>query len=57
MKSKAQNNRLGLKLEYNPTNPADLKLAIEIAREWHKRGASENQLVAVAPPVALEQAA
>ncbi len=46
MKSKPQLNRHGLKLEYNPNNAADLKLAIEIAREWHCRGASENQLVA-----------
>ena len=47
MKSKPQVNSHGLKLEFNPSNSVDVKLAIEIAREWHCRGASENQLVAV----------
>lgn len=45
MKSKPQVNGHGLKLEFNPSNTADVKLAIEIAREWHCRGANENQLV------------
>jgi hypothetical protein len=47
MKSKPNKNNHGLKLEYNPNDSADLKLAVEIARYWHKRGAGENRLVAI----------
>lgn len=46
MKSKASKNIHGLKLEYNPNNSSDVKLAIDIARYWHQRGATENTLVA-----------
>ena len=46
MKSKASKNNHGLTLEYNPDSPSDIKLAIDIARYWHQRGASENTLIA-----------
>ena len=57
MKSKLRINSQGWKLEYNPNDPSDVKLAIEAAREWHKRGAKENQLIAVIPDIPLRQAA
>ncbi len=45
MKNRPTKTNQGIKLEYNPNNHKDLKLAIEVARHWHQRGSTENSLI------------
>lgn len=49
MKAIPMKNTQGMRLEYNPNNTKDVRLAVEIARYWHCRGAIDNQLIPVTP--------